>query len=62
MHIAEFHLTLTLKRCKCELSLAVNKRADFLRHFLLDAYSSHLANFQRRGTNSIAVLSTPPWL
>lgn len=45
MHIAEFHLTLTLKRCKCELLLALRKTTDFLGHFLLDAYGSYLANF-----------------
>lgn len=45
MHIAEFHLTLTLKRCKCELLLASRKTADFFWHFLLDAYSGYLANF-----------------
>jgi hypothetical protein len=49
-----------LKRCKCELLLAFRKRTDFLGHFLLDAYKFGNANFQRRGTNSTAVLSTPP--
>ena len=47
--IAEFHLALTLNRCKCELLLTICERTAFLGHFLDDEYTRGQAQFSTGG-------------
>ena len=47
--IAEFHLALTLNRCKCELLLTICERTAFLGHFLDDEYTCGQAQFSTGG-------------